>query len=256
MIKIYQQRANIPLAFLTISSISLLSLVGCSSLYSPNVPASPMFKNRGEAYVAGNIDFRTQIAVSAGVAVTDHVAIIGNASTVSKDEGNAVNKQKLAEIGVGYFTTFGDNKRQVLEVYGGYGRGNFQEQQLRSSTTGFALVDDVKADFKKYFVQVNFSSTKRDKIKLFGEEQELSYGTMLRLNQLTMHNTMHNAMPEANERNFFLEPVFFTRLGLTKSLQLQYTTGMNIGLQKNEYLKAGHPIFSFGILYNFGRTIN
>ncbi len=235
------------------AAVIVLSLGSCSSLYSPNVPAAPMFRSQGEMYVSGHLNLRGNISANAGVAVTDHMAVIANASTISKDDGNDFYKQQMAEVGLGYFTAFGEHKKRVFEVYAGYGLGKFNQQELRSSTTGYELVEDQLANFSKIFVQVNYSSTRRKKIKIFGEENELNYGTILRLSQVQMKDFKLNAQAAPNENNIFIEPVFYTRMGLNRFLQVQYTTGMNFGLVNNDFLKAGHPIFSLGILYNFGR---
>ena len=62
-----------------------------------------------------------------------------------------------------------------------------------------------------------------------------------------------NGEKKDKEENYFIEPIFFTRLQLIKGLQVQYTTGFNVGFIKNEYLKAGNSVFTLGISYNFGK---
>lgn len=53
-----------PLACLAV----LACFSSCSSIYMPNVPATPMFKERGEVYVAAHSNIKGNISGNAGVA--------------------------------------------------------------------------------------------------------------------------------------------------------------------------------------------
>ncbi|MBE8720435.1 hypothetical protein [Sphingobacterium pedocola] len=237
-----------------IVSTILFLLTGCSSMYMPNVPATPMFRNQGEGYITGHVNTKGNISGSFGVAATNHVAVIANGSYVKNGiKSNEEFAQKLVEGGIGYFAKMGKNKRQVLEFYGGYGIGHTLNIDKRASTTGFEAVETREMDFDKIFVQVNYSSTKKRKLNLFGNKNELNYGTAIRLSRVGMTNFTIDGIDAQKEENLFIEPVFFTRLELFKGFQLQYTTGFNIGIIDNEYLKAGNSIFTLGVSYNFGR---
>lgn len=223
-------------------------------MYMPNVPATPMFKEQGEGYLAAHVNTKGNISGSAGVAVGEHVAILGNGSIV--DYGKKSNdhfKQWVAEGAIGYFTKMGKEKRQVLEIYGGYGVGNTEEIDQRASVVGFEPVETRIMDFDKIFVQVNYSSTRKRKINLFGDKRELNYGTAIRLSRIGMTDFSIDGIDAPKEENFLIEPVFFTRMELMKGFQVQYTTGFNIGLVSNEYLKAGNSVFTLGVAYNFGK---
>lgn len=248
MLKPYQ------ITFITISLLNLF-LTGCSSIYMPNVPATPMFREQGQGYLAGHINLKGNLSGTAAVAVTDHFAILGNGSIVSNGKNaNSYFRQWLAEGAVGYFTSIGKSKRQVLEIYGGYGVGNTKDIDQRASVHGYEEVEKREMDFHKQFVQVNYSSTRKRKITLFGDKRELNYGTAIRLSRVGMRDFWIDGMSSDKEENFFVEPVFFTRMELLNGLQLQYTTGFNIGLVNNSFLKAGNSIFTLGITYNFGRN--
>jgi len=223
-------------------------------MYMPNVPATPMFTKQGEGYLSGHVNLKGNISGNAGVAITKHIGIIANGSYVNHKKQNDEFKQYLYEGGLGYFTPLGKAKRQVFEVYAGYGVGNTLETDLRSSTTGMNPVEVRDMDFEKMFVQVNYSSTKKDKIKLFGAKRELNYGTAIRLSRIVMKDFMIDNVATTPEDNIFVEPVFFTRLALNNNWQLQYTTGFNIGVVSNEYLKAGNAVFTLGVSYNFGKN--
>ncbi|TJZ53247.1 hypothetical protein FAZ15_17985 [Sphingobacterium olei] len=232
----------------------LFLLASCSSIYMPNVPATPMFRNQGEAYVSGHINTQGNMSGSFGVAATDHIAIITNGSYIKSGiKSNEQFDQKLIEGGVGYFAKMGKDKKQILEFYGGYGIGNTLNIDKRASTMGFEAVETREMDFDKIFVQVNYSSTQKRKLNLFGNKRELNYGTAIRLSRVGMTDFVVDGVGVQKEENLFIEPVFFTRLELFKGFQLQYTTGFNIGVVDNEYLKAGNSIFTLGVSYNLGQ---
>jgi len=244
--------------FIILKKLTLVLVLGlvssCSSIYMPNVPATPMFRNKGEGYVGGHVGLKGNISGNLGVAVSDKIAVIANASTVDRGKiSNHSFNQWLAEGALGYYTTLGKYKLQVLEVYAGYGVGNTKENQQRATVIGFEPVESRVMDFNKIFAQVNYSSTRRNKINLFGEKRELNYGTAIRLSRIAMQDFHINNIKQNKEQNLFLEPLFFTRMEIVKGLELQYTTGFNFSLLKNDYLKAGNSVFTLGITYNFGK---
>lgn len=240
-------------AVVLLFSVLVLILSSCSSIYMPNVPATPMFSKQGEGYLSGHVNLKGNVSGNAGVAISDHIGIIANGSYVNHKKQIKEFKQYLYEGGLGYFTTIGKSKRQIFEVYAGYGIGNSVETDLRSTTTGMQPVEIRDMDFEKIFVQVNYSSTKKDKINLFGAKRELNYGTAIRMSRVAMKDFTVDAVDDEKEDNIFIEPVFFTRLALNRNWQLQYTTGFNIGVNSNEYLKAGNAVFTLGVSYNFGK---
>ncbi|MGJ1214100.1 hypothetical protein [Sphingobacterium multivorum] len=228
------------------------SFYSCSSIYMPNVPSAPMFTEAGEVYVSGNINTKANVSANLGVAVTDHVAVIANGSYVDNKSNIKDYAQKMGEAGIGYYTRFGRKNNRVFEVYGGYGLGNTSVVDKRSSTMGQAIVETKDMDFEKVFVQVNFSSEKKDALKLFGNRHDIDYGTIIRLRNMRMKNFAIDGLPAEKEDNMLIEPVFYTRMGLGKGWKLQYTNGMVFGFKSNTYLKAGYPLFTLGVLYKFG----
>ncbi|MEI5985632.1 MULTISPECIES: hypothetical protein [Sphingobacterium] len=240
-----------------IKALALLCGVGflssCSSVYLPNVPATPMFNNKGEGYLAAHVNLKGNLSGNAGVAIIDNLAIIANGSYSDYKSSNHDFNQYLYEGGLGYYTLVGKSKRSVLEFYGGYGLGSTLDVDKRASTTGADPVESRDLDFNKIFVQANFSSTRKNKINLFGKKRSLNYGTAIRLSRIKMDSFKLNGVDHALEENVFVEPVFFTRMELSKGLQLQYTNGWNIGLMSNEFLKPGNAVFTLGLIYNFGR---
>lgn len=232
--------------------LTVLLLSSCSSIYMPNVPATPMFREAGEIYVGGHFNAKGNVSGNLGVAVTENIAIIANGSTVNTGgSSNDYFRQWLAEGGVGYYTNLGKDKRQVFETYVGYGVGNTKDFKQRASVYGYELIEAREMNFDKIFLQVNYSSTRKKKINIFGDKKELNYGTAIRLSRIGMKDFIIDNVPLANEENFFIEPLFFTRMQLVNGLQVQYTNGFNIGLNTNEYLKAGNSVFTLGLVYTF-----
>lgn len=232
--------------------LGIVTLQSCSSIYMPNVPATPMFSEAGEAYVAGHVNLKGNLSGTAAVAVGDHLAVLANGSTVNTgDFSNDYYRQWLVEGAIGYFTKLGKDKRQILELYGGYGIGNAKDYDQRASVLGYEVIEAREMNFDKYFIQVNYSSKRKKKINLFGDQKQLNYGTAIRLSRVGMQDFTIDGINMPTEENYFIEPVFFTRMQLVKGLQLQYTTGFNIGLMNNENLKAGNSIFTLGLVYNF-----
>jgi hypothetical protein len=67
-----------------------------------------------------------------------------------------------------------------------------------------------------------------------------------------MAEFIRNDIAQPTEDNIFLEPIFFTRILLTPSVQLQYTSGWNFGLKNREFMTAGNSVSSFGFVINVG----
>ncbi|GHE44989.1 hypothetical protein GCM10017764_30330 [Sphingobacterium griseoflavum] len=213
-----------------------------------------MFREQGEVYLAAHSNVKGNISGQAGVAVGKHVAVIANGSYIDRggESSNNLFRQQLVEAGLGYFTKIGKDKRQVLEVYGGYGLGSSTEVDRRATTIGMEPVETRAMDFDKIFVQVNYSSTRKQKLNLFGKRRELNYGTAIRASRVGMTSFLINDLESPKEEAFFFEPLFFTRMELHKGLQLQYTNGFNFNVLENDYLKAGNAVFTLGVTYNFG----
>lgn len=240
---------------LLLGAVSILGLflTGCSSVYLPNVPATPMFTNAGEGYLGAHVNVKGNLSGTAGVAFTDNLAIIANGSFIDNKTTNQDFKQHLIEGGLGYYTVVGHSGRSVLEFYGGYGIGSTRDVDKRASISGTDPVEIRDLDFNKIFVQANFSSTRKNKLRLFGKQRTLNYGTAIRVSRIKMDRFDLNNAPAELEENLYIEPVFFTRMELNKGFQLQYTNGWNIGIMSNEYLKAGNAVFTLGLIYNFGK---
>jgi hypothetical protein len=231
-------------------------LSGCSSVYMPNVPNTPMLTAKGELNTGGHITLRSNASFNSAYAVSDHVGLLVNGSMMSSNRVKKDFRHNLLEAGAGYFTTFGGGKR-VLEIYGGFGRGSSDRTYKEKTPEGVNTYDRQEVTFNKYFVQVNYSSKDQKSLKLFGRVYPLNYGTALRASYLNMDEFFRNDLEQPTEDNIFLEPIFFTRLVLSPAVQLQYTSGFNFGLKNRKFLTAGNSVSSVGFVINVGgRNLN
>lgn len=231
-----------------------LLLAGCgTSAYMPNVPNVPMFTKKGELSAGGHVTLKGNITFNTAYAVSDHFAVLLNGSMLSTEGRKRDMRHNLLEAGGGYFTTFGTNNNRVLEVYGGIGTGSSDRtEKEENGESGVMTYKRHEASYSKYFVQVNFSSKRKKALHLFNRDFPLNYGTALRASYVNMNDYTLNNVAGKEEDNIFLEPIFYTRLTLTPAVQLQYTSGTNIGLKNRETLTAAYSIFSLGFVINVG----
>ena len=166
-------------------------------------------------------------------------------------------KHKLLEIGGGYFNNFGPDDNRIIEVYAGYGGGRtdrvfreFDEKDILINT------DIEEVTYSKTFLQVNYSSKKSDNIRMFGRDFPISFGTALRISSIEMKTFMRNGIGQLREGNVFLEPIFFTRMRLSDTWQLQYTSSGNFGLNNRKFMSAGNSLFTIGAVVNIGGSKN
>jgi hypothetical protein len=229
----------------------LLLTTGCVSTYMPNVPNVPMFTEKGELSAAGHITPKGNVTFNTAYAVTDKIGVMVNGSMLNQEGRKRDFRHNLVEAGAGYFTTFGPNQNRVLEIYGGFGGGS-SDRNEKKEREGVMTYTRREASFSKYFTQVNFSSKKKKSLRLLGNEFPLNYGTALRMSYLSMNKHLLNSVEQEKENNIFLEPIFFTRMTLSPTVQLQYTSGSNFGLRNRKALTAGYSVFSLGFVINVG----
>jgi len=230
----------------------LLIISGCSSVYMPNVPNTPMLSARGELNASGHITLKGNVSVNSAYAASDHFAILLNGSIMNSNRSKKEFSHNLIETGAGYFTTFGTDKNRVFEIYAGLGKGNSERVYINRPSGGLTTEDRQEVNFNKTFFQVNYSSKRKQDFKLFGARFPLNYGTALRVSHVRMTDFMRNNEKQAKEDNIFLEPVFFTRMAISNAVQIQYTSGSNFGLKNRKFLTAGNSVFSIGLVIGVG----
>lgn len=233
--------------------IGLLGTVGCSSVYMPNTPSTPMLSQKGELSTSAHITLRGNATFNSAYAVSDHVGVLVSGALMSNKSEKKDFRHNLLEAGGGWFTTFGPQNNRILEIYGGLGRGSSDRTFRRKNAEGIMQTyDRQETTFNKFFAQVNYSSKKKRDLNLFGQRFPLNYGTALRLSYVTMDEFIRNDQPYRTENNIFFEPVFYTRMTLSPAVQLQYTSGSNFGLKSRDFMSAGNSVLSFGVIINVG----
>lgn len=236
----------------------LLALValffcGCSSIYLPSVPNTPMLTEQGEIGAGAHISTQGNFNFNTAYAVTNHVGVLVNGAFMENNNSKRDLKHKSVEIGGGYFDTFGPDNNRILEIYAGVGTGNSKRFFRNFDDDVLVSTDNYQSKYDKKFIQVNYSSKKRNRLNLFGAKFGLNYGTALRLTFAKTNDFFHNGVKQRNEDNVFFEPVFFTRMILSDEVQLQFTSGSNIGLKKRNFLNANSSVLSVGAVINLGR---
>lgn len=224
----------------------------CSSVYMPNVPNTPMLSQQGEFSGGGHISLRGNASINGAYAVSNHIGVLFSGSRMNSEKKSEDFGHKLIEIGGGYYDTFGPDDNRIIEIYGGVGKG-WSDITYRDYDKGVLISSQFQeVDYRKSFLQVNYSSKNKDNLRLFGKDFSINYGTALRISHVNMDRFFLNGVVQPKEDNIFFEPIFFTRMGLSKNIQLQYTTSSNIGLKNRDYLTAGNSIFTIGVVVNVG----
>lgn len=232
----------------------VLILCGCSSLYLPGVPNTPMLTTQGEIAAGAHLSLKGNFNFNSAYAFSDHFAMLANGAYLKNDGTKKDSKHKMVEFGGGYFQTFGPDKNRIIEVYAGLGSG--KSNQLRrffDQDEQITWTMNKEATYDKKFIQVNYSSKRKSSLKIFGRDFGLNYGTALRMSFIRTDKFHINNVLQPNEDNIFLEPVFYTRMILSDQVQLQYTSGSNFGLKSRKFLNAGNSVFSVGAVVNLGR---
>lgn len=232
----------------------LAALTGCSSIYMPSVPNTPMLTTQGELAAGAHVSLKGGFNFNAAYALGNHFAFMANGAYLKNETTKKDTKNKSSELGAGYFNTFGPDNNRIIEVYAGVGSGK-SERLVRSFDHDNVIIgnDFQEAKYDKKSIQVNYSAKKKDNVNLFGVNFGLNFGTALRLSFVKTNDFYRNQLLQPNEDNIFLEPVFFTRMILSDQVQLQYTSGSNIGLKSRKFLNAGYSVFTIGAVVNLGR---
>lgn len=211
-----------------------------------------MLSSKGELSASGHISIKGNASFNSAYAVSDHFGVLLNGSVMNSNRTKKDFTHNLLETGAGYFTTFGANKDRVLEIYAGFGSGNSERIYKEKTEAGLATTDRQEFAFGKYFMQVNYSSKDKKNLKLFGKNFPLNYGTAVRASYVNMKEFIRNDLDQPTEDNIFIEPVFFTRMALNRTVQIQYTSGSNFGLKNRKFLTAGSSVFTVGLVINVG----
>ena len=219
----------------------------------PNVPNTPMLSSKGEFSGGAHLSFRGNASFNGAYAVSNHIGVLLSGAFMNDERKSKDFKHSMYSIGGGYFDTFGPENNRIFEVYAGFGSGS-ADRVFRTYDAGGQLLnsDFEKVSYNSTFIQLNYSSKKLRDFKLFGNNYPINYGTAIRVSRVDMDRFTINDVVQGNENNVFIEPVFFTRMRLSKAFQLQYTSSFNLGVKDRKYLTAGNSIFTIGAVVNLG----
>lgn len=214
-----------------------------------------MLTTKGEIAAGGHVSLKGNFNFNTAYAVTNNFAVMFNGGFMNNEGRKKDTENNTIEAGVGYFDTFGPDQNRIIEVYGGVGSGKSVRLNRAFDSNDILInTDNQSANYDKKFIQVNYSSLKKDNLNLFGRKFGLNFGTALRMSFVKTNDFFINNVQQVNEDNIFFEPVFFTRMILSDQLQLQYTSGGNFGLKNRKFLNANHSVFSIGAVLNIGRA--
>lgn len=212
-----------------------------------------MLSQKGEFSGGLHGSLKGNFSLNGAYAAGNHFGVLGGASYMNLHREKRDYKHKLVEVGGGYFDTFGPDDNRIIEIYVGYGNGktnrtfrNYDDNDILTST------DFEEATYNKTFFQVNYSSKKNSNLRLFGTDFPINYGTALRVSSVEMKTFMRNNVGQIREGNVFLEPIFFTRMRVSETIQLQYTTSGTFGLNSRKYMNANNSLFTIGAVVNVG----
>lgn len=232
---------------LPLGALPLLS--SCASIYFPPPAAAPMLTQKGEFSGGLHTNWKANVSAQGAYAVGEHIGLIGTASFLHNDGKRKLYEQDFGELGVGYFTRFGEGQSRILEAYAGAGFGS--GKRVERSSAG-EITQTVEARMEKYFAQVNYTKKKREDFEFLGRSWPFRYGAALRLSYLNTPRMSLNGQRIGGEDNIFFEPVSYTRVGLFGPLKFQFMSGWNFGLKNRKYLTAGNSVFSMGLIVNLG----
>lgn len=230
----------------------LLLPAACSSVYVPNVPNTPMLSARGEFSGGAHISLKGNGNFNGAYALSNHLGVLLSGAYMNNERMRKDFNHKLIEAGAGYFNTFGPDHNRILEIYAGIGTGTTSRTYREYDSGSLVNTALQTVDYSKTFLQVNYSSKKKNNFHLFGNNYPLNYGTALRISHVSMDTFFINGTAAPREDNIYLEPIFFTRMRLSDAVQLQYTSSGNFGLKNRKYMTAGNSIFSVGAVINVG----
>lgn len=231
---------------LLILSIGIL-IASCSPLYySPNTVNAPLFTEKGNynITVGGN---GNQFEILGGIAVTDHLGVVANASFYNPDDldNGDGGSGKFFEGGIGYYAMLND--RFQFDTYGLVGFGNF-ENHFPSRTIDNPNTDGkINANVSRFSIQPGIGYiTKYFTASLNPRLAYLNYtniGGSLIYDQIDQQKYL-----EENKSHFLIEPALTLRGGLEK-IKFQFQYGYSLNLTDSNF-KGNESWVTLGVNFN------
>jgi len=131
----------------TIIPACMASLTMASCVYGPHIAHVPIYEQQGDMQVSGSLSVWDGLSASAGVALTDHVAMQTVLSVIP------VNGIISTQTALGYYKAF--ENHTMLGLYGGYGNANGYEAVETNPDEGGGLALRHLFD-NRFFLQVDY----------------------------------------------------------------------------------------------------
>ena len=202
---------------------TILLLTGCSRYYyAPNMHNVPLFKDKGEARLAGGVssgDEISSVEVQAAYSFTDHIGVMANYFNTNGGGGNNTGKGSLFEGAVGYFGPIKGDFR--YEVFVGYGRGKVTSYYDANGTS--------KLGIDKVFIQPAIGYTRN--FLDVAVSAKVATSNFFVKDVDTSNATAMNDMRfiRDNHHSYLFEPALTVRGGWKYAkLQLQYGYSFNL----------------------------
>jgi hypothetical protein len=210
---------------------SMLLFNACVATYVPNVVNAPLLSNKGELQAGIHTSvsgFDPQLAY----ALSDHFGLMANGHFCHRKSapGDAYHyyRRNFAELGGGYYTTFGSGR---FETFAGIGHGKYTSFDslaiVRPYYSGQAL---------RYFIQPGI-----------GVSSGVFDGSLS--SRLTL---VHMYTDSLNKLGSFVDPVLSLRFGY-RYVKLQLQLGFSIPLNDTGWL-VNPFMASIGLHFTFGKN--
>ena len=214
--------------FFTIAGLGIMQ--SCAPVYIPNNTNVPLFTEKGEIQLAA-YHGTNGTDLQAGVSVIDHLAVIGNFEISSRETEDVedYHKHRFAEVGIGFYDTFGGKGR--YEFYGGYGSG-------RSETFDYENIFNVnegrvKGKFDRWFFQGNIGIG--NKVFEGALSYRLSYVNFYQFEDLT-GSVVHDRPLE----ELMMEPAITIKVG---GERLKFVSQWGWSFPYDDYSRFDHQPF-------------
>lgn len=251
--------------FIILLCITLSSCFTQHYYYSQNTQQVPLFKEKNEAQLLGNLsvgDATSAQNIQTAYSITDKFAVMGSWMNFKNSKETKINGVSLAswngqyyDAAFGYFKDF--KKYGVFEIYGGLGTASqhhsYSEEVLDTTYSFFVfqnstVVNRGTADihFNKFYIQSQYGlSYNNFDLALSVRLSNIYYSTVH--NQITKGYIAFNDVESLrHNRNYFLvEPGITIRFGWKYvKMQIQYSYS---GLLSSHNLSIDNYYVSFGL---------
>jgi hypothetical protein len=249
----------------------LILLTGCVTLYKPNAIYSPLVKEKGDVNASASLGISGcgLFNLQAAYAISDHAGVMidgmNHNKQTSRTSSSVTTVEKLhifsGEIGAGYFTPFGDNKKGLFQCYSGIGYGNSRDRIYDPNQPNPLI----SAKYYSFFIQPGIAYTSKN----FDVAFDLRANSVSLFNihaylydQFEWWNTDFQFYSDTTLYFMNLEPTITIKAGGEKLKGVLQSGATIPTINSDNYFKVNSssmllaPLFKFtlGIQYTFGNN--